>query len=92
MNISGFEKAHFTATHTAGVSVCAEKLSQLFGLTEIEVNLMRIAGNLHDVGKLIIPNRILEKPGKLTAEEFAVIRSHTYYTFYIINSIGGYNI
>lgn len=82
-------KSPFTATHTAGVSSCAEILSRLFGLTEMEINLMKIAGNLHDIGKLIIPNSILEKPDKLTTEEFAVIRCHTYYTYYVINTIGG---
>jgi HD-GYP domain-containing protein (c-di-GMP phosphodiesterase class II) len=82
-------KSRFTATHTAGVSACAVKLSQLFGLSELDVKLMAIAGNFHDVGKLIIPNSILEKPDKLTKEEFAVMRSHTYYTYYTLSSIGG---
>lgn len=50
---------------------------------------MIIAGNFHDIGKLIIPNKILEKPGKLTSEEFAIMKSHTYFTYYTINSIGG---
>ncbi len=72
-----------------GVSACAEILSKLFGLAELEVNLMKIAGNLHDIGKLIVPNSILEKPDKLTVDEFAVMRCHTYYTFYVINTIGG---
>jgi HD-GYP domain-containing protein (c-di-GMP phosphodiesterase class II) len=82
-------KSPFTATHTTGVCASAEILSRLFGLTELEINLMKIAGNLHDIGKLIIPNSILEKPGKLTPDEFAVIKCHTYYTFYVINTIGG---
>jgi HD-GYP domain-containing protein (c-di-GMP phosphodiesterase class II) len=82
-------KSPFTATHTTGVSASAEMLSKLFGLTDIEINLMKIAGNLHDIGKLIIPNSILEKPDKLTTEEFAIIRCHTYYSYYVINTIGG---
>jgi len=82
-------KSPFTATHTSGVSSCAEILSRLFGLTELEINLMKLAGNFHDIGKLIIPNSILEKPDKLTKEEFAVIRCHTYYSYYVIHTIGG---
>lgn len=82
-------KSPFTATHTAGVSSCAEIISQLFGLSEGEVLLMKIAGNFHDLGKLVVPNRILEKPGPLTKEEFDIIKSHTYYTYYIVNSIKG---
>lgn len=43
---------------------------------------------LHDIGKLAIPNSILDKPGKLTRTEMAYMKSHTYYTYSIINSIG----
>ena len=50
---------------------------------------MEVAGNLHDMGKLAIPNSILNKPGKLTREEMAIMKSHTYYTYYVINTIGG---
>jgi len=82
-------KSRFTATHTSGVSECAVMLSELFGLAEHDVKLMRIAGNFHDIGKLIIPNSILEKPDKLTVDEFQVMRCHTYYTYYTLNSIGG---
>ncbi|MGH4140051.1 HD-GYP domain-containing protein [Clostridium sp.] len=82
-------KSRFTATHTSGVSECAVKLSELFGLAELDVKSMRIAGNFHDIGKLIIPTSILEKPSKLTVDEFAIIRCHTYHTFRTLNSIGG---
>ncbi len=82
-------KSPFTATHTSGVSASAKILSELFGLTESETKNMEIAGNLHDIGKLVIPNSILEKPDKLTKEEFLMIKCHTYYSFQIINSISG---
>jgi HD-GYP domain-containing protein (c-di-GMP phosphodiesterase class II) len=82
-------KSSFTATHTAGVAACAGKMAELFGYTEVEVELLKIAANMHDIGKMVIPNRILEKPDRLTAEEYAVIQSHTYYTYYLIKSIGG---
>ena len=82
-------KSRFTATHTSGVSECAVMLSELFGLAEVDLKSMRIAGNFHDIGKLVVPNSILEKPGKLTVEEFAIMRCHTYYTFSTLDSIGG---
>lgn len=82
-------KSPFTATHTTGVAASAGILSKFFGLADLDIKYMNIAGNLHDVGKLIIPNSILEKPDKLTAEEFAIIKSHTYYSYYIINTIEG---
>lgn len=82
-------KSRFTATHTSGVSECAVVLSELFGMAGLDVKSMRIAGNFHDIGKLIIPNSILEKHGKLTVKEYAVIRCHTYYTYNTLYSIGG---
>ncbi|NOZ00755.1 MAG: HD domain-containing protein [Deltaproteobacteria bacterium] len=82
-------RSAYTATHSTGVASCAAVLSRLFGLTDTEVTLMEVAGNLHDLGKLAIPNSILNKPGKLTDDEFAVMKQHTYYTYSILNSIGG---
>lgn len=82
-------KSSFTATHTTGVAECATIMADLYGFAKVDSRDMRIAGNFHDVGKLIIPNSILEKKGRLTADEFAVIKSHTYYTYYTLSSIGG---
>jgi HD-GYP domain-containing protein (c-di-GMP phosphodiesterase class II) len=82
-------KSRFTSTHSIGVSSCAEILSRLFGLTDFEIRLMQVAGNLHDIGKMIVPNSILDKPDKLTKEEFGIMRCHTYYTYYVIKTIGG---
>ncbi len=87
-NIIDF-RSRFTATHSSGVAASASILSRLFGLTGTETELMEVAGNLHDIGKLAIPNGILDKPGKLTKEEMAVMKSHTYFTYSVINTIGG---
>ncbi len=82
-------RSRFTATHSSGVAACAARLSGMFGLSETEVELMEVAGNFHDLGKLVVPNSILEKPGGLTAEETAVMRQHTYYTYTILDSVEG---
>ena len=82
-------KSSFTATHTAGVAACVEIMAKLFGLTELEVGMIKIAGNFHDLGKLVIPDSILEKPGKLSNDEFSIIKSHTYYTHQVLSSIDG---
>jgi HD-GYP domain-containing protein (c-di-GMP phosphodiesterase class II) len=87
-NIIDF-RSRFTSTHSSGVAASASMLARIFGLTETEIGLMEVAGNLHDLGKLAIPNSILDKPAKLTKEEMAVIKSHTYYTYLIVNTIGG---
>jgi HD-GYP domain-containing protein (c-di-GMP phosphodiesterase class II) len=82
-------RSEFTITHSAGVSAAASTIADLFGLTELETELMKVAGNLHDLGKVAIPNAILEKPDKLTDQEFAVMRQHTYLTHTVLGSIGG---
>jgi len=61
----------------------------MFGFSENEILQMRIAGNFHDLGKLVIPNSILDKPDKLTEQEFNIIKCHTYYSYHIINSVSG---
>jgi HD-GYP domain-containing protein (c-di-GMP phosphodiesterase class II) len=90
-NIIDF-RSRFTSTHSSGVAAAASMLARIFGLTDTEIGLMEVAGNLHDIGKLAIPNSILEKPASLTKEEMSVMKSHTYYTYYVINTIGGLNV
>lgn len=74
-------RSRFTATHSSGVSKCAATLAGLTGMDEDECLMMEIAGNLHDLGKLAVPKEILEKAGKLSKQEFSIIKAHTYYTY-----------
>lgn len=67
----------YTVTHTLNVSVLTMALTEFLGLAPREVRAFGIAGLLHDLGKVRIPTDILNKPGKLTAEERAVMNSHT---------------
>ncbi len=83
-------RSPFTAMHSAGVAASAESLAELSGMSEDECKMMRIAGNLHDLGKLRISREILEKPGKLTAEEFNIMKEHTYFTYSILSGIRGF--
>jgi HD-GYP domain-containing protein (c-di-GMP phosphodiesterase class II) len=82
-------KSPYTAAHTAGVSSTAGIIAHIFGLADSDILQLKIAGNFHDLGKLAIPNSILDKPEKLTHEEFDIIKCHTYYSYHIINSIKG---
>ncbi|MGC9976306.1 MAG: HD domain-containing phosphohydrolase [Syntrophales bacterium] len=82
-------KSTFTATHSSGVARCSMLLAGMVGMSESEVKLMEVAGLLHDLGKMVIPNAILEKPAGLTHTEMAVIKQHTYYTFSILSTIAG---
>jgi HD-GYP domain-containing protein (c-di-GMP phosphodiesterase class II) len=83
-------RSSFTAMHSAGVAASAKELARLAGMNEKDCMKMEIAGNLHDVGKLRVPNEILEKPGKLTEEEFNKIKEHPYYTRLILMDIEGF--
>lgn len=77
----------FTAHHSRSVAHVAVFLAEKAGFSAMERKTMQIAGLLHDLGKLSVPNEILEKPGALTAQEIAVVRQHTYYTYRILEKI-----
>lgn len=78
-------KSPFTATHSSGVAQTAVQLASYFQFSPAELRKMRIAGFLHDIGKLFIPKAILEKEGKLTEAEFNTIKTHVYYTYKILS-------
>ncbi|NLY54165.1 MAG: HD domain-containing protein, partial [Firmicutes bacterium] len=82
-------RSRFTATHSSGVAAASAAIASCLGFSEKECRLIYVAGLLHDLGKLAIPDQILEKPGTLSQEEFAVIRSHTYYTYHSLTAIEG---
>jgi putative two-component system response regulator len=65
-----------TGEHTLRVGVVSSRIADQLGLDEDEVDMVRRAAPLHDIGKIGIPDSILLKPGKLTHEEYAVMRSH----------------
>jgi HD-GYP domain-containing protein (c-di-GMP phosphodiesterase class II) len=83
-------RSRFTATHSAGVAAVARELARRMHFSQRECRLMLIAGYLHDLGKVSVPNSILDKPGKLDPEEFEAIRAHTYHTYHILSTIGGF--
>jgi len=82
-------KSAFTSEHSDGVASLARHIGQLFDLPERSCELLELAGLLHDIGKLRVPDEILEKPAPLSAEEFAVMRRHSFDTLDIIKNIHG---
>lgn len=80
-------RSRFTATHSSGVAAVAVALAEKAGLSANDLGQMRLAGLLHDIGKLAVPDVILEKKQKLTAEDFAVIRKHPYFSGRILGCI-----
>lgn len=84
-------KSPFTSTHSIGVAADAEKLTRHMGFDEETAQKMYLAGALHDIGKVAIGNEILEKPGRLTEEEFATMKHHAAYTYYILSEIDDFD-
>lgn len=66
-----------TGQHTARVGQMAALVAKWIGLPDTQVSLIRRAAPLHDVGKIGIPDSILLKPGKLSPEEFTLVKTHT---------------
>jgi putative two-component system response regulator len=66
-----------TGSHTRRVGVTAGRIAGSLGLSPEQVDLILRAAPLHDVGKIGIADAILLKPGKLTDEEFAIMKQHT---------------
>ena len=79
----------WTATHSAGVMTAGVEIARRLKFSPKELTLMRSAGYFHDIGKLTVPTKILDNPGRLTPHQRNVLKSHTYYTFHILNTIGG---
>jgi len=69
-------KSPFTAEHSKRVGDIASRIARRLSMTDDDVRDARRSGLLHDIGKLGVPNTILDKPASLEEEEFAVIRRH----------------
>ncbi len=80
-------RSRFTGSHSAGVAAVAEAIGHLAGLGDDECYQLRLAGHLHDIGKLSVPIDILDKAGALSPEELALIRCHTYHTQRVLERI-----
>ena len=82
-------KSEFTQTHSLGVAAKAEQMANYYGFDPEKTTRYYFAGALHDIGKLVVSNNVLEKPGKLTANEFDAMKHHASATYYILNKIKG---
>ena len=85
-------KSPFTYRHSNGVADAALEIGRGFGMKPRDLKLLRRAALLHDIGKLSVPNTILEKPGKLTNEEWKTVKDHPYYTNEILKRIPGFEV
>ena len=77
----------YTAGHQRRVTDLARAIAQEMGLSEGKRNAIRMAGILHDIGKISIPAEILSKPGRLTEIEFSLLKVHPHMGYDILKEI-----
>ncbi len=83
-------KSPFTYNHSLGVANAAVATARMLGLPRERVLFIRHAALLHDLGKLSVPNTILEKNGKLDDAEWQIMRRHAFYTHKVLSGIPGF--
>lgn len=77
----------YTAGHQQRVSKLARAIAEEMGLPKDQIEGIRMAGVIHDIGKMHIPSEILNRPGKLTNDEFNIVRSHAQVGYDILKGI-----
>lgn len=82
-------KSPFTARHSLGVGKLAYHLGELDGFNKEHCYLLEISGLLHDLGKLNIPDEILEKTTALNEQETAIMKRHSFESYQILQQIKG---
>ena len=82
-------KSEFTQTHSLSVADKAEQMANYYGFDSEKTTRFYLAGALHDIGKLLVSNDILEKPGRLTDDEFSAMRDHASATRYVLRLVKG---
>ena len=80
-------KSEFTSRHSQGIAEKAEQMGRFYGYSDEKVTKLYLAGAVHDIGKMAIPNAILEKPDKLTLEEFEVMKSHAMISYEMLSGL-----
>lgn len=84
-------KSEFTSNHSLGIAKKAMEMGKYYHYDEETCYRLYIAGALHDIGKLAISNQVLEKPDKLTEDEFAYIKNHAWFTHQILSKIDDFD-
>ncbi|AEA33411.1 HD domain-containing phosphohydrolase [Hippea maritima] len=77
----------YTKGHSKRVALYAKAIAKALGYSQKDQDLIYLAGILHDIGKIGIPDNILLKPGKLTPNEYRIIKNHAEFSYQIIKNI-----
>lgn len=83
-------KSQYTQRHSRDLSHKAAVMADYYRMDHDSKMKLIIAADLHDIGKLAVPNCILDSPNKLTGEEFEIIKKHSYYTRLALQEIRGF--
>lgn len=83
-------KSSFTRKHTNQIANRTYMMCDYYGYNTLDKQVMYLAAGLHDIGKAQVPAAILEKQGKLSNEEFKIIKSHVYYTYIWLKEVPGF--
>jgi len=81
MGAIGESRSKETGNHVKRVAEYSKLLALYWGMDEEEAELLKQASPMHDIGKVAVPDAILNKPGKLDEEEFAVMKKHTQFGY-----------
>jgi len=79
-----------TGVHSTRLAEWGMRVGQELGLDEAELQNLEVAALLHDIGKVGIPDSILKKPGKLDAEEYALMKKHPEYGWAVLRMLPGF--
>ncbi|MGO0059693.1 HD-GYP domain-containing protein [Brevibacillus fluminis] len=82
----GESRSKETGNHVKRVAEYSFLLATLYGMSPEEAELIKMASPMHDIGKVAIPDEILKKPGKLTEEEFEIMKTHTYIGYRLLKN------
>lgn len=83
-------KSKYTKRHSQELSEKAAIMADYYGFEKEEKMKLIIAADMHDIGKLAVPNDILDSPNKLSDEEFDIIKKHSYFTRIVLSEIKGF--
>ncbi len=81
-----FARNRYERDHSKNVGILCEKMGRYLGMNPVEIHRLKVAGVMHDIGKIAIDEAILHKKGKLTRAEWVKVKNHSETGYFILNS------
>ncbi|SCG82672.1 Response regulator rpfG [Proteiniborus sp. DW1] len=83
------EESDYTYRHSLDVCMLATMVGKWLGYSAVELKQLALAGLFHDIGKVKIPDNIINKPGRLTEDEYDLVKNHTIFGYNLLNETVG---